>query len=242
MSRPGASLAVRLLSEFAIIFVGLVLAFQFENWRESRVDAERAEEALAALAADFEVNLRRLDETRIQQQRTVDAIHVWLRATSGLDAGASPDSLGWIFPTAISWYAEETVSGAWDALTSSGDLGLLRDAELRGRLAEFYGWIDTGFEDHDNEMDILALLIDRTAGEVGPLLTPEGRLIRLSDRTMERPATAPGVAALVAIPELRGLLAWKTMVAENRLARLDWLRAQADTISTQIAELRAEGS
>ena len=126
MTRGTSGLAGRLLAEFAIIFVGVVLAFQFENWRETRVDREREREALAALAEDFRANARNLDETLVAQRRTSDAVRLWLRAAAGVDPGVGTDSLGVVFGHAVSWYAEELVSGAWDGLTSSGDVGLLR--------------------------------------------------------------------------------------------------------------------
>lgn len=94
MSRvSGRAVLGRLLAEFAIIFVGVVLAFQFENWREAQVDREREAEALVALGADFEANLRNLDDTLEGQRRTAEALHLWLLASAGGDTGASADSL-----------------------------------------------------------------------------------------------------------------------------------------------------
>jgi len=221
----------RLVAEFAIIFVGVVLAFQFENWRESRQDREREGEALQALAEDFRVNRDRLSETRRSQSMTVQALGVWLRAAAGKDPVASADSLGVFWPYAISWYGEETLSGAYDGLTSSGDLGLLRDARLRSLLSEFYGVVDAGFEDHDNEMDLLMALIDLSREESGRIVAPEGDLDRLGKLVDPR-----DVESIRSDPGLHGLLAWKMLMARNRLNRLDWLMDRADTIAALLPQ------
>lgn len=221
----------RLAAEFAIIFVGVVLAFQFENWRESRQDREREGEALQALAEDFRVNRDRLADTRRSQSLTLEALDVWLRAAAGVDPGLPADSLGMFWPFAISWYGEETLSGAYDGLTSSGDLGLLRDARLRSLLSEFYGVVDAGFEDHDNEMDLLMALIDLSREETGRIVAPEGDVDPL--RALVDPAD---VESIRSDPGLHGLLTWKTLMAGNRLDRLDWLMARADTIAALLPQ------
>ena len=240
MSRVGSRLVGRLLAEFAIIFVGVVLAFQFENWREARADREREAEALEALAADFSVNRSRLSTTLRSQNNALHFSRTWLRAVAG-DPNVPYDSLAYMWPGALSWYQEETLSGAFDALTSSGDIGLLRDAGLRSRLAEFYGVVDAGFEDTDNEMDLLWGLTDISAEVAGPMLAPDGiprdgpRDIRIFDRDV------PKLEELLANDRLYGMLAWKVIVANNRQEHLAWLNAQADTIAMRIEELRSAG-
>ena len=216
----------RLAAEFAIIFVGVVLAFQFENWRESRQDRERETESLQALAQDFETNREILRITTASQEETMDAMGLWLGATSGAGAGVPLDSLGSVFPVAISWYGEEIVSGAFDALIGSGDIGLVRDAALRRRLADFYGIVESGFEDHDDEMNTLALIVDLTKVQLGPLLAPTGVV---STRRADTDTLV--VRDLLATPGLHGLLAWKSVLSRNRIARLRWLAAHADTIA-----------
>lgn len=88
--------------------------------------------------------------------------------------------------------------------------------------------VDSGFEDHDDEMNTLALIVDRTRVQLGPLLAPGGaRPSRDSVPELDHAV----VRELVAIPGLWGLLAWKSVMARNRLTRLEWLAGQADTIA-----------
>lgn len=218
----------RLAAEFAIVFVGVVLAFQFENLRETMRERDREEEALHALATDFAFNRDRLAETIEAQKRTVDALSIWLRASAGRPVDVGADSLGHLFPYAISWYAEELVSGAYDALIASGDIGLLRDQELRRRLAEFYGWVAAGFEDHADEMSRLAQITDLTKENMGPIVAPGGILASADSLAL---IDTVAVRSVLATPGLWGLLGWKSYLAHNRMARLEWLSAQADTIS-----------
>lgn len=225
-------LALRLLAEFAIIFVGVVLAFQFEGWRDQRNEEVRETAQLRALASDFERNRAALSRTIRDQAVTTEAVNQWRLALSGRPLSLSLDSLGTMYPYALSWYAEETVSGAWDALLASGDAGLISNSDLRGRLAAFYGWVNGGFEDHDNEMDILLSLIEMSKVELGPLTDPLFTRFGLQPaQSALPPYDTTLVRDLLERPGHWGLITWKWSIAEMRLSRLEWLQASADTIS-----------
>ena len=230
--RRTRNVAGTLAAEFGIIFVGVVLAFQFESWGDRREGRARETDQLEALAADFAVNQQSLVNTVEAQERSFSALTEWWMATSGRPVSVSMDSLGALYPYAISWYAEEAVSGAWTALLASGDAGLIENRDLRRRLAEFYGWIDTGFEDHQNEMDVLMSLVDLSGDDLGRVIDPllAGRQGVTSPAGMDTVA----VRRLVELPGHLGLLAWKVPLAGNRLSRLQWLLASADTIAQLI--------
>lgn len=236
---PGDSRRVvaRLSAEFAIIFIGVVLAFQFEDWRDRRNDRVREGEQLAALLSDFTINRDLLNQTMEAQGWVRDALGLWLPAVSGVPREVSLDSLGRAYPWAISWYGEETVSGAWDALLGSGDAGLISNPDVRRRLAEFYGIVNSGFEDHDNEMDLLYGLQQLTREQQGALLF-SGTLRGLAPQRTEFDSLL--VLEMLEFPGHSGLLGWKAVLADNRYTRLQWLAASADTISTILeAELEA---
>lgn len=225
-------LALRLLAEFAIIFVGVVLAFQFESWNDRRSEYDRETEQLRALASDFDLNKAALATTIEDQAASVEEINTWRLALSGRPITISLDSLARMYPSALSWFAEETVSGAWDALLASGDAGLISDSDLRGRLAAFYGWLDLGFEDHDNEMDVLMALTEFSKVELGPMTDPV--IASFTRDSSLPPYDTMLVRDLLERPGHWGLVSMKWSVASNRLERLKWLQANADTISQLI--------
>lgn len=220
-----------------MIFVGVVLAFQFENWREDRRDREREAEALEALAADFRANVVNLDVTLVQQRRSAGALAMWLETATDGEADVDRAVLASEWPFAISWYAEEMVSGAWDGLTSSGDAGLLRDPELRAMIAEFYGIVDSGFEDHDNEMDVLFELQRLTAPQTARVTHGDGRI--LSPEEVRSAGLVGVVDEILATPTVDGLLTWKWVTNRNRLVRMDELRTSAESILARIDSLRS---
>ena len=163
MSRVQHGLFPRLLAEFAIIVVGVLVALQVEAWRDRSLASDRESEQLEALRADFEVNRQRYVDTIEDQRRMMQHSESLLSVMAGRTP-VSPDSVGRLLAFgALSWYEVEPVTGAYDALIASGDIGLIQDTELRRELADFFAELQAGFEDHDNLMDILAELQRRAA-------------------------------------------------------------------------------
>tara|TARA_R110000787_G_scaffold32138_6_gene84930 strand:+ start:3659 stop:3889 length:231 start_codon:yes stop_codon:yes gene_type:complete len=50
-----------------------------------------------------------------------------------------------------SWYRHEPVTGTYDALIASNNLGLIKNTELKHALAKFVA--ELGFKDHEESMD-----------------------------------------------------------------------------------------
>lgn len=217
-------LIIRLVAEFTVIVLGVLVALQLEGWRDELIDQDREQEQVEALQADFVVNARILDETIALQRRALDAAETLL-LQFGPEAGElHPDSVAVIFALGTSWYGFEAVTGAYDALLNTGDIGLLRDRALRQDLAEFYGLVSSGFEDHDNEMDLLALLQEESRQQARRLLAPSGAFRGFQG------ADPDAVAELLRNEDFAGLMVWKIAVARNRMAWLDDLRSRADSV------------
>ena len=83
----------------------------------------REGEQLAALLSDFTINRDLLNQTVEAQGWVRDALGLWLPAVSGAPREVSLDSLGRAYPWAISWYGEETVSGALGRSAGFGRCG-----------------------------------------------------------------------------------------------------------------------
>ena len=158
-----------------MIIVGVLIAFQVENWREERASLEREQAQLEALTADFEENAERLDDAMSFQGRTLRAHGRIFEIATGGDPMPPPDSAQDLFRLSRQFARFEPVTGAYDAMVSSGDLRLLRSGELRAELAAFVGAVGTGYEDAALG-DLLRSQLMRRAAEIVPLarLIPPG--------------------------------------------------------------------
>ena len=218
--RPEPRLVARLGTEFVVIVLGVLVALQLEGWRDTLLARERESEQIEALRTDFEANKRGLEETIALQRRSLDAHEVLLSQFGPDPAPISADSLATIYGYGTTWYAFEPVTGAYDALLNSGDIGLIRDRALRRDLAQFYGIVEAGFEDHEDEMNLIA---------------PSGRV------ESYRPFRADGAdeaaaAELLGNEEFAGLLTWKVFRARGRMAWLDELRTRTDSVLERLTD------
>lgn len=140
-------LGPRVLGELVVIVSGVLIAFQVESWRENIQAREREQAQLVALKADFEENALRLQDAERFQRRALRSFSRVLAFGSG-DAPMLPaDSAYRAFRHIRQFSRFEPVTGAYDALVSSGDLRLLQSQELRAELAAFAGAAGDGYED-----------------------------------------------------------------------------------------------
>ena len=137
------------IAEIAIIIVGVLIAFQVENWRIDRDSVEQEAAQLAALRADFLENASRLREVIALQEKVVDAQSRLLRIASRIDPRPRKDELIQLITTSQSFYRLKAVMGAYRSLVSSGDMRLLRNSDLRAALAEFADTLGDGYEDEE---------------------------------------------------------------------------------------------
>ena len=145
-----------------MIVVGVLIAFQVDQWNDRRQDSAAERRQLQALQADFEVNESRLRSSVQRQRRTLDAIGVLIRIHEGRESAPTPDSAAALVVQANLFSRFENVSGAYDALVSSGDIGLVGSADLRAALASFASAAGDGYEDvgmaDDVHVELLAYM------------------------------------------------------------------------------------
>lgn len=175
--RPNVSemgrLGPRVLAELVVIVFGVLIAFQVESWRENVQAREREQAQLLALKADFEENLLRLQDAERFQRRALQSFSRVLAIGSG-DAPMLPaDSAYRAFRHIRQFSRLEAVTGAYDALLSSGDLRLLQSQELRAELAAFAGAAGDGYEDEG-----LAELLRAEFTLLGTRTVPIARMAR----------------------------------------------------------------
>ena len=226
----------RAAAELALIFIGVLLAFQFETWRTTREDALRGMEQVRALDADFRETRDRLAATIRQQEVMLEHDATLVRVIEGIQpVTANTDSLRLIFGATLTWWRAEPVTGAYDAMISAGDVGLIGNQDLRRLLAVYAADVEPGFEDDVTIMD----LMDRIYGEVDDVIltfTPDNQRTLGGLEPHDATPSAEAVATLLSNRSFGGLLMWKNVLEWFRLEYHRGLLAQVDTILVVLAQ------
>jgi hypothetical protein len=126
-------------AELIIVIVGVFIGIQVSNWNDARQDRTRANSYLERIRADLESDLANYQ----------DRVKLWQEVSAYGRLGltyANDGSLGeveeWDLLLAYfqaSQLAEfHTTRSTYDELKSGGELGLIRDLELRNILAQYY--------------------------------------------------------------------------------------------------------
>ena len=137
----------RIAAEGIAIVVSILLAFSIDAaWDASR---ERAEErrALSGLRDEFRENLERLDANLGRHRTTLSACRALLAISDGGPVPA-PDSTAILLRRAfVDAFSYNPSVGVLEGLIASGDLGLIRDTELRNLLASWPAQLEENGED-----------------------------------------------------------------------------------------------
>jgi hypothetical protein len=129
----------RLSGEGLVIVVSVLLALSADAWWDSRMDEERAERYLAALARDFAQMSQRVDESLETAVAGDAAGTLLLNSLRDLGPRVDPDSAtAWVLRI-VSYEVFSPSLGAYEALVASGDVDLLSDGALKVDLANFFG-------------------------------------------------------------------------------------------------------
>jgi len=140
----------RLTVEAAAIVGSILLAFAIDAWWEDRNESELERRQLTAVLTEFEENAELLRQARTQyEQRYMDALRVlkYMRdGATGLDSAEIEES----FRGLIIGGTSHLETSAHDGLLASGELNLIRDKELRNRLAAWPSHVKEWSEEQDS--------------------------------------------------------------------------------------------
>ena len=212
------------IGEILLVVVGILIALSINNWNEERKNDLIEKELLRGLIMDFSETKYRLNKT-INLQNTAFyygkrllLLYETNRLLEKKDSIAAFVGFG-----ALSWWRAEPVTGTYDAIISTGNIGLLRNKELRRYLAEFDAELKSGFEDHEYSMDLLNqltleqseyafnFLYDQTRSDLG--------LQVINDSIEKEKNIISSINALKKNKRFFGLLSSRLMMEKNRLER-----------------------
>jgi len=232
------------IGEILLVVIGILLALQINNWNEERKNRVTEKELLKALRTDFLETRSRLLETMEIQESVVSLSKEFLMLFETNNLAAKKDSLGiFVLMGALNWSREEPVTITYDAMVSTGNIGLLRNEELRRYLAMFDAEIKSGFEDHEHHMEILGQLAIVQSAYAINLYTDTGRtyigLPEVNNADEKNKRTTDIIHSLGKNTNFFGLLTSKVAMDINRLTRQKNMFNASDLILNIIeSELR----
>ncbi len=156
------------IGEIILVVIGILIALQINNWNENRKASIEEIKILKALESDFKVSKQRIEETIEIQSIVMDYSQILINIHENEDQNQIQyfdthlDSLNNLIAYGTSWYRAEPITGAYNSLTNSGKIDLLKNEELRHLLAQFIADFESGFEDQESTMLLLDKLIDDT--------------------------------------------------------------------------------
>lgn len=176
------------LPEFVVIVVGVLVALWVDRWAADRADLRAEDQYVRALIRDVQSDVVEFDSVAAWSRRREAHVSNVLAFLRG-EADPHADSLlmaiemsTWQLPFSLATYAI-------DELRSTGNLRLIRDAELRRAVAAYYKKMEASQVVLDNGRD----RIWRRGEEIHPrVLTPSDRL--LGARLAGRMSLAPDLS------------------------------------------------
>lgn len=139
------------VTDFVIVVLGIFIGLQASLWVQTRQDVETEQRYLERLLADSDANVRALEQAIGVNDRRADTLSSFAAA---LENGGPVPSQAELSNVMCRWFIQPAVNvrrGTYVELVSSGRLALLRDEDLRGRLA-----LEQAAHDEAERLDILA--------------------------------------------------------------------------------------
>ena len=227
----------RLLGEFLVIVVGVLVALWVDQLREARANAKLEVQYLQSLVTDLDADLTSFDETEAWMRRSEAAAATVLALYAGSPPTQNADDLVTAVETAGWQYVPSITRNTLDDLRSTGNLRLITDPDLRRAIADYYRTVE---EVGIPLADMRNRIWDQYDARVENVLEPGVRLAVLqrdqsfglgitSDAIEAAPAPDVDdlIAALKAFPELRiaaGEVLYQTI---NSRAGLEQMREAA---------------
>lgn len=134
--RPGGKRTVVLLSEALAIGLGVFLSLWADEWRTNRSEVIEGRESLARVAANISSDTTEFVRLSRLYERSVGATRALL-----LTNPADPDAtaqMAELIPFTIEANIRNPTGEEYEALRSSGRLGLVSNTELLSALAHYY--------------------------------------------------------------------------------------------------------
>lgn len=145
-------------TDFFIVVLGIFIGLQASLWVQTRQDVETERRYLERLHADTGANVRALEQAIGVSDRRAATLS---SLASALENGGHVPNQAELSDVMCRWFIQPAVNvrrGTYVELVSSGRLALLRDEDLRGKLA-----LEQAAHDEAERLDILAPVVFQAA-------------------------------------------------------------------------------
>ena len=125
--------------DLVIVVVGVFIGIQVANWNEARLEEQRAVDFLERLSNDLDQELASIDKRVAYVGRSItygEAALAWAEDGKLADDSSWQTVLSFVQASRILPYSP--VDSTYQEMRSAGELGLVRDAELRTALTEYF--------------------------------------------------------------------------------------------------------
>ncbi|PKG96828.1 hypothetical protein [Paraglaciecola sp. MB-3u-78] len=123
--------------DFAVVVIGILVAMQLADWEENKNESKITEEYTLLLMEDLKADQRSAKNAENYyfqvQQFGKNALTLWANSQ-----GLSPEQLVVSFYQASNIFANNSTSGTYDSLASTGRLGLIGGPQLASTLSNYY--------------------------------------------------------------------------------------------------------
>jgi hypothetical protein len=125
--------------DFCIVVLGVFVGIQVNNWNEARIESQRAHGYLLRIQADIEADIEAVERRQAYWTEVVEYGHA---AIAYAEEGKLSQGSRW--QTVLAFYQASQVAPyrsedtTYRELLNAGDLGLIRNENLRDALARYY--------------------------------------------------------------------------------------------------------
>jgi hypothetical protein len=124
--------------EILIVVIGIYIGLQADAWNQSRLEDQRAQQALEDLKVDFVAIHAVGNDIATYYKNIIDDLQILIRNLKSEEVNPADDAaIKRAIANGDNFADPPPPSGTYRDLASSGDLALIRDTELRLRLIEY---------------------------------------------------------------------------------------------------------
>jgi hypothetical protein len=127
--------------EVLVVVIGLLLAFQLDGWRETRLERQEERTYIDRLTTDIETDIPEIEHAIELQKLRLELVDLLIEVAREPQAALTMPA---VFMGAVSQaaytYTPELTSHTFENLRSTGDLKLIRNESLKDALFGYYGF------------------------------------------------------------------------------------------------------
>jgi hypothetical protein len=220
--------------EILIVVVGVFVGLQADQWNQSRKDRLVEQQYLTSLKADFQVDIRELDEAIALAESRAQLGRLLHSAIQSGRVDTDPTEFVWaVYSSLLLNYPSYTRATVNDLL-STGNLQLIMDTELKSAIAEYYTdieyreqWIVNWREMQIAMEHTMPYLLDFNIRESGLLRMWDGPYWVTEEFSYELSDAEQVLRKVIEHPKAKGQIENMTRIQDSHYLNLNMIRDQA---------------